>query len=76
MIDFIFSQQTFFQDDITDSTTSGICFFRKRRCCFIAKGVATMLLRYQRNDSTSIRIVHDLLQDPRVIYQRMYLHRF
>ena len=43
---------------------------------FIIQDVATMLLRYQRSGSTSIRIVHGLLQDQRAIYQRMYLHRF
>ena len=43
---------------------------------FHSQDVATMLLRYQRNDSTSTRIVHGLLQDQQAIYQRMYLHRF
>ena len=43
---------------------------------FRNQGVVTMLLRYLRNGSTSIRIVRGLLQDPRAIYQRMYLHRF
>ena len=36
-----------------------------------SQDVATMLLRYQRNDSTSTRIVHGLLQDQQAIYQRM-----
>ena len=32
---------------------------------FHSQDVATMLLRYQRSGSTSIRIVHGLLQDQR-----------
>ena len=43
---------------------------------FRNQGVVTMLLRYLRNGSTSIRIVHGLLQDLRAIYQQMYLHHF